>query len=1059
MVSPSAAILTPPPNPRAHLVRRERSVAHRTWHVDLPERGVWKITGQAGSGVTSFLIDTAAARIAAGADPNGVLFITPSKESGARVRAELSDKLAASGFVVEEPLVRSVHSLAFALLRAAGEADEQIRLISGAEQDFAIRELLQGHAEDGAGTWPAELCPALPMVGFARQLRDFLLRSVERTLTPEQLRQLGQQHGIAVWTAAGDFLAEYQQIMALYGARSYSASELVAEALRVPLARTWHTVLVDDAQHLDPASGALVHQLVSHAELAVAGGDLDQAVFRFRGASPHFFACFERDAAAGAGQAAEVSLVDLGESRRRPAAEIAIAPNSAVNHAVVVNHLRRAHLQDDVAWRDMAVVVRSAGMIEPLRRALLHAGVPVAVNPTDIVLGEQRIVAAMLLGLRALTQELTAAQWRELILGPVGGADPVTLRRLMRGLRRWRPESRADTTLQELLVQADELPEFGTMLTDRELAILRRIRAVLDSGRVALADGGSVEEVLWAIWSATGLAEALMAVALRGGASGSQADRDLDAMMALFDAAGDFTERRPSATVESFIAHILEQELPTGVRDRRAAVPDAVPLLTAHGVAGREFRRVVISGVQELSWPTLTETGTLLRQEDLIDLIDEGIDPDTPVSHIADRLHEERRLFHVAVTRATEQVLVTAVDDPDGDVPVEPSRFIEEFAAQRGVVPEEIGAVDEVRAVVAERTVVDQQPALFDSVDDGDEIRVDSAPVRVLAVEEFVAELRRAITDDAADEATKLQAARQLARMAEEGIAGADPAEWWTTTNPSTDEPVDPPKRLSPSRIEGLLDCPLRGVLERDIAPATSEAMTRGTLVHYFFEAVGRGADPELARADTVAAYRTLFDVPTWKEENDLAAFTRLLDRAAEWIDSTRGAFELAGVEVPVHVEVSPGLVIGGRVDRLERERTEGEPADAPVHVVDLKTSTTAPTNGAMTDHAQLFAYQLALSNGVLRDGEVVTAGDGETPLASGGGTLVFPASKAKGITTRQQAPKNAEELAEFSQRISGLPEEMTGPRLRAVTGDHCALCTVRSVCPAQPEGEVTTRG
>ena len=42
------------------------------------------------------------------------------------------------------------------------------------------------------------------------------------------------------------------------------------------------------------------------------------------------------------------------------------------------------------------MVVRSVGMIEPLRPALLQAGVPVAVNPTDVVLAEQRIVAAML---------------------------------------------------------------------------------------------------------------------------------------------------------------------------------------------------------------------------------------------------------------------------------------------------------------------------------------------------------------------------------------------------------------------------------------------------------------------------------------------------------------------------------------------------------------------------------------------------------------------------------------------------------------------------------------
>ncbi|MCQ4623894.1 ATP-dependent DNA helicase [Corynebacterium sp. CCUG 70398] len=1039
----SSPHLTLPPNPQAYLVHRERRDSTRSWPVDLPERGVHKVTGAAGAGVTSFLIDVAAARIAAGQDPSSIVFATASKESAARVREELSEKLTSSGFVADEPIARSVHSLAFALLRAsedpAAAATTPIRLISGAEQDFAIRELLQGNAADGTGSWPEELRPALPMVGFARQLRDFLLRAVERTLTPGQLRDMGRTHGIPVWSAAGDFLAEYQDVMALYGARSYSASELVAEVVRRPLPRTWGTVLIDDAQHLDPASGILVNQLIAEADLAVVGGDEEQAVFRFRGASPLFF----KNLAA--------PTIDLGVSRRTPTARAVIAPDGAMNNAFVADTLRRAHLEEGVPWRDMAVVVRSVGMIEPLRRTLLQAGVPVAINPTDLVLGEQRIVAAMLLGLRALNG-LDATHWRELLLGPVGGADPVTLRRLLRGLRRWRPEVRAEDTLSELLALRGELPDFGAILTQRELDILDRIRGVLEAGRTSLDDGGSVEEVLWAVWAQTGLAESLMAIALRGGAAGSQADRDLDAMMALFDAAGDFTERRPTATIEAFIAHIEEQELPTGVRDRRTAVPDAVPLLTAHGVAGREFARVIVSEVQELSWPTLSETGTLMRQEDLIDLIDQGIDPATPVSHTVDRLKEERRLFHVAVTRATEQVIVTAVDAPDGDEVIEPSRFLQQFADARGTIPEHVSTGTAASGAAEQQT-------LFDGVDTSttgrEEVHVDVAPVRVLVVEDIVAELRRAITDESSSEDVKLQAARQLARLAEAGVPGADPGQWWGIREASISEGVEPPGRLSPSRIEGLLECPMRNVLERDVAPASSDAMTRGTLAHYFFEAVGNGADVELAQADTLEAYRALFTVPSWKEVSDLGEFTRLLGRAAQWVEETRGTFELVDTEVPVDVEVAPGLRIGGRIDRLEREES------GAVHIVDLKTGKNHPSAAEAEENPQLFAYQLALSRGALREGtdaSVATAGETDS-LDVGGGTLIYPGSDQVKVTAAHQAPKDAEQLEEFAARIATLPAEMTGPRLRAVTGKHCDFCHVKAICPVQPEGEVTTRG
>ena len=138
---------------------------------------------------------------------------------------------------------------------------QDLRLLSGAEQDAVIRQLLQGHAEDGGGTWPVELRPALPMVGFARQLRDFLLRAIERGLSPDDLERLGQLHNIPIWSASGDFLREYQQVMALSGAHRMSASELVAVALEVDLPQRWHTVIVDDAQHLAPASAKLVERL------------------------------------------------------------------------------------------------------------------------------------------------------------------------------------------------------------------------------------------------------------------------------------------------------------------------------------------------------------------------------------------------------------------------------------------------------------------------------------------------------------------------------------------------------------------------------------------------------------------------------------------------------------------------------------------------------------------------------------------------------------------------------------------------------------------------------
>lgn len=1009
-----------PAVPRAFLVPRPRHTQPREWDYDLPLRGTWKVTGEAGSGVSSFLVDTAVHAIEQGAEPSGLVLLTASKESASRLRVELSDRLAGSGFVTEAPLVRSVHSLTFALVRQA--AREPIRLISGAEQDAVFRQLLQGHAADGRGTWPAELRPALGLVGFARQLRDFLLRAVERRLGPEELRELGRVHRRPIWSAAGDFLREYQQVMALSGARNLSASELVSEALRVPWASPWHTVLVDDAQHLDPAAAELARRLVESAQLGVVAGDADQTVFHFRGASPEFLRTLG---------GLEHQVIDLGATRRAPVRHVVHADSAATQNAVLVDRLRRAHLEEGVPYRDMAVVVRSTGMLEPVRHALVHAGVPAVLNPTDVVLSEQRIVASLLLGLRALNEDLTASQWRELLLGPVGGTDPVTLRRLLRGLRRWEPGRRAEETLREILVSRAALPDFGEMLTDRELNILSHVREILDAGRAAQEEGGTVEEVLWAVWNATGLADRLLATALRGGASGSQADRDLDAAMALFDAAGDFTERRAFAGVESFVTYTLEQVLPTGVRDRRTATPDAVSLLTAHGVAGRQFRRVIVAGVQEDSWPSLGETGTMFGQEDLVDLIDNGVDPAVPVSRKTERLTEERRLFALATSRATEDLLVTAVDVDEGEDVVEPSRFLAEFCREHGLEVEERRAGDYQIEKSAEAS---QVPTL-----------------RVLAHDELIAELRRALVAEGSDESTRLQAARQLARLADAGVAGADPSEWWTTTQATTREALPARNRLSPSRIESLLQCPMRSVLERMVELDSSLNMVWGSIAHAYFEALGNGVDEVVARRAAVEARRRADDSPAWKTQRDIEDFEAMLGRAAEWIRDTRDTFEQVAVEAEVDVEVAPHLRITGRIDRLERE-----PSGAH-HVVDLKTGAEA-TKKETAENPQLQAYQLALSRGVVRGRSVVTAAEGDTPLEVGGAVLLFPRKDSKKPTTREQARKTQEELDEFIAEISPLPAEMTGPELIARAGAHCEHCAVRALCPVQPEGQVIYR-
>lgn len=1053
--SPEAAVrpgVRLPPSPQVELVERAQEDAQaqvlqapREWDTSVPEAGLYVVEAAAGTGKTAFLIDTVVACLERGVAPDEVVVLGASKEAAADLREEIARRV--TDYVAAGTMVCSVHSLAFALLRQA--RGEELRLITGAEQDAVIRELLSGHVEAGAQAWPEYIRPAVGLLGFARQLRDFILRAHERGLGPEEVEALGRTHNREMWTAAGAFMREYEQVMALSGSASLSAAELVNEVTRDPSTMEghgWKVVIVDDAQLLDPKSAAVVQLLLPAAELAVIAGDPDQAVFGFRGAN----ADFVRGLAGTRIGGREVQRIALETPRRRPEPVcVDIVRDPATQRAVIADLVRRRHLEDGVPWADIAVIVRGGGEIGAVRRTLLAAGVPVHINPTDVVLSEQRLVHALLQAVRFLYERLEDAELEELLTGPVGGADPVSLRRLIRGLRRESLHVRGIDSLREVLANGVS-ESLAAKLTPREKAIVDRLRGILEAGRAA-RENGTIEDILWAVWSETGLAARLQAAALRGGATGSQADRDLDAVMALFDAAGDYAERYPEADIVAFINFMQSQELPTGVRDRRTAAPEAVEVVSAHGAVGREWDTVIVVGAQEGSWPSLGETGSIFAMADLVDLVDHGIDPSIPVSHVAERLGEERRLFHVATTRHLRRAAIVAINAPDGERVYEPSRFIGEFVG-RGVdlpgVQARAAARREAQRVRWIQELGLQLPA--EAIAGPSELDYDDTDVHtsVLSVPAFVAQLRRVVLDDSEPKTRRAQARRQLARLAQAGVPGAHPDEWWGAREVASLSPADKSAWVSPSAVDKLLQCPLQAIFSKlGLEEETTLNLVRGNMAHAFLEAIGTGAEVETAAAVTRAAYAEMVDVPPWQQEHELADFAQLLERIARWLENSRATFETVAVEAPVRVELDNGVTINGFIDRLEKSGED-------YFVVDLKTGKNAPPQAEVDSHAQLATYQLALRHGQFdREAGVVRTGPG---LPVGGGVLVFPRVERAEVLTRTQACLGEEELQEFAAQLPLLVQERRGPHVTARENTKCDECQFRNICPIQPEGVLT---
>ncbi|WP_078956059.1 ATP-dependent helicase [Streptomyces sp. NRRL B-1140] len=1086
-----------------------------------------------GTGKTTTLVESVAERVARGGDPERVLVLTFSR----RAAVELRDRMALRTGAARAPRATTFHSFCYALVRAQQDSDlfvEPLRLLSGPEQDVSVRELLAGQAGlERLGLahvrWPDELRACLTTRGFADEVRAVLARSRELGLGPDALDAFARRTGRPDWRAAAAFLAEYLDVLDLQGVIDYA--ELVHRAVllaRRPEAAEWlaaryDAVYVDEYQDTDPAQVRLLDALAGGGRTLVAFGDPDQSIYAFRGADvngildfPHAFpradgrpapvSVLRTSRRSGAGLLAATRLLtqrmpltrlpaekvrahrELAPVRDGGRVEVYTYPTSGTELDNIADILRRAHLEDGVPWRDMAVLVRAGSRTIPtLRRALSAAGVPVDVDGDDLPLRHEPAVAPLLTALRAVATaeaagaaerdtasdgaaeaepaeatELdgyrapegapdaeaakaagapdreTAAQgapdagptacWLDtetaltLLTSPLASMDAADLRRLGRALR---DEERAagnplPPPSDALLARALAEPERLAVHDPTYARGAQRLGALLRKARERLAGGGTAEEALWDLWDGTPWPARLERAARRGGAAGRNADRDLDAVCALFATAARAEERTGGRGALNFLAEIDAEDIAADTLARRAVRPDAVRLMTAHRSKGLQWPLVVVAGVQEGLWPDLRRRGSLLEADRIGR--DGLAEPLTPGALLA----EERRLFYVAATRARERLVVTAVKAPadDGD---QPSRFLTEL----GVEPKDVSG----------------------------------RPRRPLSVAALVAELRATTVDPRVSDALREAAAHRLARLAaladEDGrplVPSAHPYRWWGMFEQTRSKvPLrdrDQPVVLSGSALDQLANtCALQWFLGREVkadAPATA-AQGFGNVVHVLADEVASGHTPAdlgvlMERLDSV--WNALaFDAP-WKSAQEKDNARVALERFLQWHVMNRTGRTPVASEHDFDVTLEAGdyqVRIRGQMDRVEAD------GDGRAYVVDFKTGKQAPSSKEVERHPQLAVYQLAVREGALDE-----AFDGVRP-EPGGAELVHlrqGAAKRDGGESlpkvQAQEPLEGEWVGDLLATAAG---KVLDERFTPTAGQHCTHCAFRASCTARQEG------
>ncbi|NDZ82746.1 ATP-dependent helicase, partial [Streptomyces sp. SID10853] len=445
-------VRTPPgsEDPPVLDARQRAVVDHRT--------GPLLVLAGPGTGKSTTLVEAVARRIAEGTDPERILVLTFSRRAAVELRDRMAVRIQGGGtgplpaagapgggsrIGTYGPQATTFHSFCYALVRAHQDADlfaEPLRLLSGPEQDVAVRELLAGQLDLGRIRWPDELRACLTTRGFADEVRAVLARSRELGLGPETLAAFAKRTGRPDWHAAAGFLAEYLDVLDAQGVVDYA--ELVHRA--VPLAERadlrYDAVFVDEYQDTDPAQVRLLHALAGGGRTLVAFGDPDQSIYAFRGADVNGILDFPDTFARTDGRPAPVEVLTTSRrsatalltatrllTQRMPLPRLPTAqvrahrelsavrsggrveaytyPTAGTELDNIADILRRAHLEEGVPWNDMAVLVRAGGRSIPaVRRALSSAGVPLDIAGDDLPLRHEPAVVPLLTALRAVAE-------------------------------------------------------------------------------------------------------------------------------------------------------------------------------------------------------------------------------------------------------------------------------------------------------------------------------------------------------------------------------------------------------------------------------------------------------------------------------------------------------------------------------------------------------------------------------------------------------------------------------------------------------------------------------
>jgi DNA helicase-2/ATP-dependent DNA helicase PcrA len=421
--------------------------------------------------------------------------------------------------------------------------------------------------------------------------------------------------------------------------------------------RRFTFVLVDEFQDTNWHQYRLARLLTEKSRNLCVTGDPDQSIYSWRGADPRNFADFRADYP----EAREVVLAqnyrstgailrcasnvmepapdrvhkalwsDLGEGEPVLVVRFGSDREEAADIATRVVQWIRA---GDFGREDVAIMFRINALTLPFERELLARGVPYRVVGGPSFFGRAE-VKDLVAYLRVLANPFDSLALLRVLNVPPRGIGDKTRDALLAAA------SEARVPLREIVARRvwPAVPRKSAEALDRFADLLDQL------GEIPTAP---VRRILETIVSETGYAEWWKERGSRNPSIDPQ--RNIDQLVSF---AYDFDQQH-QGPLQAF----LEQSALLTDTDRDEPGAEKVTLLTIHAAKGLEFGAVVVVGVEDDLLPHATTASTPA-----------GVD-------------EERRLLHVAMTRAKRRLILTCAASRTRfgrDQSSQPSRFLKDL--------------------------------------------------------------------------------------------------------------------------------------------------------------------------------------------------------------------------------------------------------------------------------------------------------------------------------------------------------------------------------------------